>query len=215
MKIQEQSHASIGDNLLSKHGHCELGASLLELMALMLIVAIVAISTMPLLHEQIAVRQIESIARRFIAHAQFARQQALNLGEPVQMAPYFENQWDSGWVVKSACANVFSKKKQKEGDINGYKEKTIACAHRAWVSYGQTTPIYFKHGNRHFIDPHLGKAGILFNAAGAAKTSQGGFVANRLVLGHQKMPGLERHIILSSGGRWRICDPRRDAKRCH
>ena len=55
----------------------------------------------------------------------------------------------------------------------------------------------------------------MFNAAGAAKTGKGGFVANRLILGHQRASHLERQMILGSGGRWRICDPARDAKRCH
>ena len=52
------------------------GYSLLELMAVVLIIAIIAMATLPLLHEQMAAREIDIIARRFIAHAQFARAQA-------------------------------------------------------------------------------------------------------------------------------------------
>ncbi|WP_256438084.1 hypothetical protein [Polynucleobacter sp. MWH-UH35A] len=40
-------------------------------------------------------------------------------------------------------------------------------------------------------------------------------MANRLILGHRRVPDLERQMILGSGGRWRICDPLRDAKRCN
>jgi len=191
--------ASIGAKHLNKNFQPDTGTSLLEMMAVILIVAISAIITMPLLQEQIAIREIEFVARRFIAHAHFARQQALHLGESVRLEPS-SGKWESGWAVYSACIG---------------KAIKPSCVSKTWISQGKTDPIFFKGGARHFIDPHTGKIGILFNAAGAAKTAQGGFVANRLVLGHQKVPDLERQLILGSGGRWRICDPARDAKRCH
>jgi type IV fimbrial biogenesis protein FimT len=180
--------------------HYELGASLLEMMAVIFIIAVSAIVTMPLLQEQIAAREIDSIARRFIAHAHFARQQALHLGESVSLAPRFNGQWDSGWALTSGCMG---------------KQIRTDCIAKVWFSQGKTDPVFFKGGSRSFVDPHTGKTGILFNAAGAAKTVQGGFVANRLILGHERVPSLERQLILGSGGRWRICDPARDAKRCH
>jgi type IV fimbrial biogenesis protein FimT len=169
-------------------------------MAVMLIIAIAATVTMPLLQEQIAIREIESVARKFIGHAHFARQQALHHGESVVLKPLLDGKWGSGWVISSGCLSKFNKPD---------------CVRKVWLSQGRIDPIFFRSGGRYFIDPHTGKAGILFNAAGAAKTAQGGFVANRLVLGHQRFPGLERQLILGSGGRWRICDPARDAKRCH
>ncbi|WP_353432600.1 GspH/FimT family pseudopilin [Polynucleobacter sp. MWH-UH23A] len=178
----------------------ESGASLVELMAVMLIIAIAATVTMPLLQQQIATREIESVARRWIAHAQFARQHALHLGESIRLEPMLDGKWDSGWLIKSGCLSKFSKPD---------------CVSKVWLSQGRVDPIFFRGGGRYFMDPHTGKTGILFNAAGAAKTAQGGFVANRLVLGHQRYPGLERQLILGSGGRWRICDPARDTKRCH
>jgi len=176
------------------------GFSLLELMAVVLIIAIAAMTTMPLLQEQIATREIETIARRFIAHAHLARQQALYLGRPVHLVPISSDQWEMGWVVKSACTE---------------KSLTAGCIDKSWFSQASIGPIYFKGGGKQFIDPNSGKKGILFNAAGAAKTAQGGFVANRLILGHSGAPGMERQMILGSGGRWRICDPARDAKGCH
>ncbi|WP_255532061.1 GspH/FimT family pseudopilin [Polynucleobacter parvulilacunae] len=176
------------------------GFSLLELMAVVLIIAIAAMTTMPLLQEQIAAREIETIARRFILHAHLARQQALHLGRPVLLAPISGDRWEEGWVVKSACSG---------------KPVIAGCIDKSWISQARISPIYFQGGGKQFIDPNSGKRGILFNAAGAAKTAQGGFVANRLILGHSRAPGVERQMILGSGGRWRICDPARDAKRCH
>ena len=164
-----------------------------------LIVATIAMTTMPLLQKQIAAREIDSVARRFIAHAHFARQQALHLGEQVLLVPAAESGWDHGWRVQSGCL---------------LKVPKSSCTPQYWFSQGAIEPIYFKGGGRQFIDPHSQKRGILFNAAGAAKTGQGGFVANRLILGHHRAPSLERQLILGSGGRWRICDPARDAKRC-
>jgi type IV fimbrial biogenesis protein FimT len=179
---------------------CQTGFSLLELMAVVLIVAAMAVATMPLLHRQIAIREIESVARRFIAHAHFARQQALHLGGPVIVTPHNELSWDEGWIIKSGCIA---------------KSIMANCLEKTWFAQGTIHPVYFKGSGKQFIDPHSGKRGILFNAAGAAKTGQGGFVANRLILGHLRDASLERQLILGSGGRWRICDPARDAKRCH
>ena len=159
------------------------------MMAVVLMIAIMAMMTMPLLQEQLAAREIDTIARRFIVHAHFARGQALHLGQSMRIAPHIQGSWDQGWAV--------------------------ASQDRVWLTQGSIEPVFFKGGGRHFVDPHSGKAGIGFNAAGAAKTAQGGFVANRLILGHRRSSGLERQLILGSGGRWRICDPARDAKRCH
>ena len=178
--------------------HQSYGGGLLELMVVILIVAIIAMSTMPLLQKQIAEREIDSVARRFIMHAHFARQQALHLGEQVLLAPATESGWNDGWLVQNGCL------------AKGIK---TSCIPQYWFSQGAIHPIYFKGGGRHFVDPHSQKRGILFNAAGAAKTGQGGFVANRMIFGHYRAPSLERQLILG-GGRWRICDPARDAKRC-
>ena len=65
-------------------------------MAVVLIISIIAIATLPLLHEQMAARQIDMIARRFIAHAQFARSQALMLGAPVRITPLNGGLWEGG-----------------------------------------------------------------------------------------------------------------------
>lgn len=175
------------------------GYSLLELMAVVLIIAIIAISTLPLLHKQMAAREIDIIARRFIAHAQFARAQAFLLGAPVRITPLNGDLWEEGWVVKNICDD---------------RQPKSTCNERQWISQGDLARVYFKGGGKQFIDPHTAKRGILFNAAGAAKTAHGGFVANRLILGHDQDSRLERHLILGSGGRWRICDPLRDAKAC-
>lgn len=175
------------------------GYSLLELMAVVLIIAIIAISTLPLLHEQMAAREIDIIARRFISHAQFARAQAFLLGAPVRITPLNGGLWEEGWVVKNVCTDRQSKS---------------TCIERHWISQGDLALVYFKGGGKQFIDPHTSRRGILFNAAGAAKTAQGGFVANRLILGHERDSRLERHLILGSGGRWRICNPSADIKSC-
>ena len=167
---------------------------------MLLIVAIMAVMTMPLIRQQVAVREIDTIARRFIAHSHFARQQALHLGSSVRITPLSEGGWDLGWEVSSGC---------EQPAAQG------ACSPKIWIAQGAIDPIFFRGGGRHFIDPHSGRSGIVFNPAGAAKTAQGGFVANRLILGHRRVHGLERQLILGSGGRWRICDPARDVKRCH
>jgi type IV fimbrial biogenesis protein FimT len=195
-------------NKLNHKSANEQGSSLIELMAVVLIIAIMTVMTMPMLQEQMAAREIDMLARRFIAHAQFARGQALQLGMAVHITPSGSADgadwadwadWEDGWVVKNACPPIQSK---------------ANCAERVWFAQSAIAPIYFKGGGKQFMDPHSNKRGITFNAAGAAKTAQGGFVANRLILGHERDSRLERQLILSSGGRWRVCDPQRDSKAC-
>jgi type IV fimbrial biogenesis protein FimT len=173
----------------------ESGGSLLELMVVIFIVAILASITMPALQYQIASREIETLARRFIAHTHFARHQALHLGQAISITPRLQNDWNTGWEVKSVC----SKK---------------PCSDKIWVKHESIAPVFIKNSGNQFSGPNSNQRAILFNAAGAAKTQQGGFVANRLILGHLKDPDRVRHLILGSGGRWRICDPDRDAKSC-
>ena len=185
---------------MNKNARHDSGASLLELMVVVLMIAITAAFSMPLLQEQVALREIDSVARKLITHAHLARQQAFNLGVSVKLEPRLNGRWESGWIVSSGCIG---------------KSNHPSCVNKVWLAQAKTDPIFFRRDGGRFIDPHTGKVGILFNAAGAAKTTYGGFVANRLVLGHHRVPGLERHLILGSGGRWRICDPSRDAKRCH
>lgn len=166
-------------------------------MAVLLIMVIVLTVSVPLLHKQMAIRHLEIIAKRFVMQANFARNQALYLGKSVQIAPHDGKHWSDGWIIFSGCIDQLTK---------------VGCQREPWLSQESIFPLYFK--NQGFSDPHSQQKGIQFNAAGAAKTRQGGFVANRLILGHQYYSDLERQLILSSGGRWRICNPRTDRKGC-
>lgn len=69
-------------------------------MVVLLIIAMTVIWSMPLLQQQVANREIDLVARRFIAHAQFARQRALYLGAVVGIEPRAMADWSSGWAVK-------------------------------------------------------------------------------------------------------------------
>ena len=153
MKILALQVGLIGGKYLNNCNVClrksfqtQAGFSLLELMAVVLIIAIAAMATMPLLQEQIFTRQIDTIARRFIAHAHFARQQALYLGQPVRLAPRSGDQWEAGWAVNSACIG---------------KSRNAGCIEKSWFSQSDIEPIYFKGGGKQFIDPHTGRKGIL------------------------------------------------------
>lgn len=166
-------------------------------MAVLLMTAIITIITIPRLQTHIASREIDAIARRFVMHANFARNQALHLGASFRLHPRDDEQWEGGWLVSSGCVGKIAK---------------VDCQAKDWFIQEAIYPIYVK--KRSFQDPHSRQSGILFNPAGAAKSGQGGFVANRLILGHRNYSELERHLILSSGGRWRICNPRTDSKGC-
>ena len=174
------------------------GHTLLEMMAIVAIVAITASMGAPLLQQQLAQREVEVIARRFIQHAQFARQAALfGDGLAVQMVP-IEHQWSRGWqVIQTEMPSQMP-----------------ASIQSVLLSQGDIAPVEIDERSSGFGGPNGQRKQIGFDAFGSAKSQSGGFVANRMVFRHQHAPGIERHAILSSGGRWRLCDPDQDRRAC-
>jgi type IV fimbrial biogenesis protein FimT len=174
------------------------GYTLLEMMAVVVIVAIMATVGAPLLQQQLAQREVENIARRFIQHAQFARQVALfGDGLAVQMVP-LEQQWSRGWRVIQMEVHPHAR---------GSTQQVL-------LSQGDIAPVEIDERSSGFAGPNGQHKRIGFDAFGAAKSQSGGFVANRVVFRHQFVSGIERHAILSSGGRWRLCDPAQDRRAC-
>jgi type IV fimbrial biogenesis protein FimT len=174
------------------------GHTLLEMMAVVAIVAIMASMGAPLLQQQLAEREVETVARRFIQHAQFARQAALlGGGVSVQIVP-LERQWSRGWrVIQTEM-----------------QSQTAASVQQVLLSQGAITPVEVDERSSGFAGPNGQQKQIRFDAFGSAKSQSGGFVANRMVFRHENARGIERHAILSSGGRWRLCDPRQDSRGC-
>jgi type IV fimbrial biogenesis protein FimT len=166
------------------------GHTLLEMMAVVVIVAIMTSMGAPLLQQQLAQREVEAVARRFIQHAHFARQAALfGDGLAVQIVPV-EHQWSRGWrVIQTEMQQVL-------------------------LSQGDIAPVEIDERSSGFGGPNGQHKRIGFDAFGSAKSKSGGFVANRMVFRHQHARGIERHAILSSGGRWRLCDPDQDRGAC-
>jgi type IV fimbrial biogenesis protein FimT len=174
------------------------GHTLLEMMAVVVIVAIMASMGAPRLQQQLAQREVENVARRFIQHAQFARQVALfSDGLAVQMVP-LEQQWSRGWRVIQT-------------EVHAHATRSIQ---QVLLSQGDITPVEIDERSSGFAGPNRQHKRIGFDAFGAAKSQSGGFVANRVVFRHQSAGGIERHAILSSGGRWRLCDPAQDRRAC-
>ena len=166
------------------------GHTLLEMMAVVAMIAIMASIGAPLLQQQLAGRDVENVAWRFIKHAQFARQAALfGDGLTVHIVPV-EHQWSRGWrVIKT--------------------EKQLVL-----LSQGDISPVEIDERSSGFGGPNGQHKRIGFDAFGSAKSQSGGFVANRMVFRHQHARGIERHAILSSGGRWRLCNPDQDSRAC-
>ena len=174
------------------------GHTLLEMMAVVAIVAIMASMGAPLLQQQLAQRKVEAVARRFIQHAQFARQAALlGGGVDVQIVP-IEHEWSRGWTVIQTEV----------------QSQSTASMQQVLLSQGDIAPVVIDERGSGFAGPHGQHKRIGFDAFGSAKSQSGGFVANRIVFRHESARRIERHAILSSGGRWRLCDPDQDSKGC-
>jgi type IV fimbrial biogenesis protein FimT len=174
------------------------GYTLLEMMAVVAIVAIMASMGAPLLQQQLAEREVEAVARRFIQHAQFARQAALlGGGVGIQIVP-LKQQWSRGWrVIQTEM-----------------QPQTAASVQQVLLSQGVISPVEVDERSSGFAGPNGQQKRIIFDAFGSAKSQSGGFVANRMVFRHENARGIERHAILSSGGRWRLCDPHQDSRGC-
>jgi type IV fimbrial biogenesis protein FimT len=174
------------------------GHTLLEMMAVVAIVAIMASIGAPLLQQQLAQREVENVARRFIQHAQFARQTALlGGGVSIQIVP-LKHQWSRGWRVT-----------QSE-----MQPQAAASVQQVLLSQGAISPVEVDERSSGFAGPNGQQKRIIFDAFGSAKSQSGGFVANRMVFRHENAREIERHAILSSGGRWRLCDPSQDSRAC-
>ena len=106
------------------------GSSLIELMAVLLIIAIMMVIAVPLVQRQLADRQLDMVARNFVRHANFARNQALYLGEWIQLVPRNERYWDDGWIVQSGCFE---------------KSGSEPCTTKNWLSQESVFPVYFKN----------------------------------------------------------------------
>jgi type IV fimbrial biogenesis protein FimT len=178
-------------NPIKTAGDCAAnGHTLLEMMAVVAMIAIMASIGVPLLQQQLAQREVENVARCFIQHAQFARQAALfGGGLAVHIVPV-EHQWSRGWrVIQTDMQQVL-------------------------LSQGDISPVEIDERSSGFGGPNGQHKRIGFDIFGSAKSQSGGFVANRMVFRHQYARGIERHAILSSGGRWRLCDPDQDSRAC-
>lgn len=165
----------------------ERGYTLLELMVVIALLSLMLMFGVPQIQTQFYERELENAARQFVYHAQFARQRALYGGTDVFLKPRAINDdanWQSGWQVEY---------------IGTRGSSEIVARH--------SLPADIAIHSKGFTDPHSGQSQIRFNPAGAAKSKHGGFVANRLVFIHTKNTALQRHVILASSGRWRICNP--------
>jgi type IV fimbrial biogenesis protein FimT len=174
--------------LIKAQASGEQGYTLLELMVVIALFGLMLMFGLPQIQTQFYERELEHSARQFIYHAQFARQRSLYRGHDTLLKPRMTNDeeadWKSGWQVEDT----------------GTEDSPEIIAR------------YFLPANiaihpKGFMDPHSQKSQIRFNPAGAAKSKHGGFVANRLVFTHTKNAALQRHVILASSGRWRICNP--------
>ncbi len=174
--------------LIKAQASGEQGYTLLELMVVIALFSLMLMFGLPQIQTQFYERELEHAARQFMYHAQFARQRSLYRGHDTLLKPRVTNDeeadWKSGWQVEDT-----GMEDSQEIIAQYFLPASIAIHPKG------------------FMDPHSRQSQIRFNPAGAAKSKHGGFVANRLVFTHTKNAALQRHVILASSGRWRICNP--------
>jgi type IV fimbrial biogenesis protein FimT len=91
-----KSHHKVPSQLLSEQS----GFTLVELLAVITLLSLMLFMGLPLVQSQFQEHELEQTARKFIQHAQFARQYALYSGEHTAIRPRAGETWDLGWQTE-------------------------------------------------------------------------------------------------------------------
>ena len=173
------------------------GFSLLEVIIVMTITAIlIGIGSLQIQYH-LAKLTLERWCLQWISDAQLARSLSVNTAVEIKFIAN-SSSWLSGWhIIK-----------------NGNVVREFNPTHYHAYRFIELDPSMKQ--TQGFVDS-LSKdptPRLIFTSGESAQLENGGFMASRLIVRHQRFHNLTRHIILSPGGRLRLCDPNSDRLRC-
>lgn len=170
------------------------GFSLIELMAILTIVAIMLAIGVPSFHAMLQNQKLTATANALFMSVNLARSEAIHRGTRVDLVPAGDGStWRSGWVI------FIDENHDQRPDHN----ETILYMHAAVDTDMRITP--------RFTDSKVQY--IAFNGSGRTRTnanSQTSQSGNWLLeLGSQS-----RKVVINFLGRPRVCNPAREAASC-
>ena len=185
------------------------GFTLIEVLICLSILAAMSAIGAHLYGQQIAQSQLDEVSHAFIQDAHLARQLSREMNGTVTLKPLGQSEfrdWSYGWeIVQGAFSSEEPLQTLKQYPLqSGHLKGRIQVAHESLKDSQQFTDMSAPHKARH----------ISFESGKAALLNNGGFVANRIIWQHSAYSDMQRHLILGPGGRWRICDPKKDHQKC-
>lgn len=185
------------------------GFTLIEVLISLSMLAAMSVIAAHLYSQQIAHSQLGEVSHAFIQDAHLARQLSRQMNKTITLKPLGHSEfrdWSHGWeIVQGAFSSEEPLQTLKQYPLqSGHLKGRIQVAHESLKDSQQFTDMSAPNKARH-ISFESGKAAVLKN---------GGFVANRIIWQHSGYLDLQRHLILGPGGRWRICDPKKDHQKC-
>ena len=187
----------------------KMGFTLLEVLISLSMLAAMSAIAAHLYSQQIAHSQMDEISYAFIQDAHLARQLSRQMNKTITLKPLGHSEfrdWSHGWeIVQGAFSSEEPLKTLKQYPLQrGHLKGRIQVAHESLKDSQQFTDMSAPNKARH----------ISFESGKAALLNNGGFVANRIIWQHSAYSGMQRHLILGPGGRWRVCDPSKDHQKC-
>ena len=187
----------------------KMGFTLIEVLISLSMLAVMSSIAAHLYGQQIAHSQIDEVSHAFIQDAHLARQLSRQTDKTITLKPLGHSElrdWSYGWeIVQGAFYSEESLQTLKQYPLQrGHLKGRIQVAHASLKESQQFTDMSAPNKARH----------ISFESGKAALLNNGGFVANRIIWQHSAYSGMQRHLILGPGGRWRVCDPSKDHQKC-
>jgi type IV fimbrial biogenesis protein FimT len=187
----------------------KMGFTLLEVLISLSMLAAMSAIAAHLYSQQIAHSQLDEVSHAFIQDAHLARQLSRQMDQTITLKPLGHSEfrdWSHGWeIVQGASSSEVPLKTLKQYPLeSGHLKGRIQVAHESLKESQQFTDMSAPNKARH----------ISFESGKAALLNNGGFVANRIIWQHATYSGMQRHLILGPGGRWRVCDPSKDHQKC-
>jgi prepilin-type N-terminal cleavage/methylation domain-containing protein len=168
--------------------------------------------------------EVHASAQAFMTDAQRLRSMAQSQKSTYSMLPLCNNSWESGWMafanpnldfLATPSPEVLWKRQIAHQVTTSPPKGTRTTSGTQFADVGIKPGTYPICTNREIPNETLQKLRHLsFNPVGSAITKSGGFIANRIVFWSKHYATMEYQVIMSDGGRLRLCQPSTTNPQC-